>query len=208
MGKCKECRIAYSAVYYQTNKCDFQLTGQLRYQKNKEKQLSQARERRTLRSEDERKDVKAKRRQYYLNNKAASCAYSNQYSKKRCKIDPNFRVRLNLKGRINRALKNGNAKKKFGTVQLIGCSSEELKRHIESQFKPGMTWENYGFYGWHIDHIRPCASFDLADEEQQKACFSYLNLQPLWATENFQKNGKYNPQSNDYVNNISLPLLI
>lgn len=55
-----------------------------------------------------------------------------------------------------------------------------------------MTWENYGFYTWHIDHIRPCASFDLSDPEQQKICFNYKNMQPLWAHENLSKHAKYN----------------
>jgi len=59
--------------------------------------------------------------------------------------------------------------------------------HIEKQFKPGMNWENYSLYGWHIDHIRPCASFDLTKEEEIQKCFHYSNLQPLWAEENLKK---------------------
>ena len=59
--------------------------------------------------------------------------------------------------------------------------------HLEAQFKPGMTWDNYGLKGWHVDHIRPCASFDLRDPEQQRRCFHYTNLQPLWAEENLKK---------------------
>jgi len=53
-----------------------------------------------------------------------------------------------------------------------------------------MTWDNYGYYGWHIDHIKPCASFDLVDEEEQRKCFNYRNLQPLWSGDNFAKNSK------------------
>ena len=80
---------------------------------------------------------------------------------------------------------------KYGTTfDLIGCSSEFLRNHLKSQFTEGMTWENYGYYGWHIDHIKPCASFDLSDIEQQKLCFHYSNLQPLWAKDNMKKRNK------------------
>ena len=71
----------------------------------------------------------------------------------------------------------------------VGCTKEELKMHIELQFKDGMTWENYG--QWHIDHIRPCASFDLLDPEQARQCTHYTNLQPLWAKDNLSKGSKY-----------------
>ncbi len=76
-------------------------------------------------------------------------------------------------------------------MELIGCSSKELESYLETQFTEGMTWDNYGYYGWHIDHIKPCASFDLSDPEQQKLCFHYSNLQPLWAKENIKKSNKY-----------------
>ena len=61
---------------------------------------------------------------------------------------------------------------------------------MENKFQDGMNWENYGFYGWHIDHIIPCSSFDMIDPEQQKICFHYSNLQPLWAADNFRKSDK------------------
>ena len=72
----------------------------------------------------------------------------------------------------------------------MGCSIEELKIHLEKQFRDGMSWNNYGMYGWHIDHIKPCSAFDLTDLEQQKICFHYSNLQPLWAKENLSKGKK------------------
>jgi len=73
-------------------------------------------------------------------------------------------------------------------MELVGCSIEELMKHIESQFTDGMSWENQG--EWHIDHVRPCASFDLTDEQQQRECFHYTNLQPLWAEDNLRKRAK------------------
>jgi hypothetical protein len=71
---------------------------------------------------------------------------------------------------------------------LIGCSVPQLRKHLEAQFTEGMTWDNHG--EWHIDHIKPCASFDLTDAEQQLECFNYTNLQPLWASDNLSKGAK------------------
>jgi hypothetical protein len=75
-------------------------------------------------------------------------------------------------------------------MKLIGCSCSELKSHIESLWLPGMTWENKAYYGWHIDHIMPCASFDLSKPEEQKKCFHFLNLQPLWWIDNLKKTSR------------------
>ena len=81
------------------------------------------------------------------------------------------------------------------TIDLLGCSVEELRIHLEAQFVEGMNWENYGLYGWHIDHIRPCSSFDLTDAEQQRICFHYTNMQPLWAKDNLKKSDKFQVQT-------------
>lgn len=79
------------------------------------------------------------------------------------------------------------------TMDLLGCSPEFFKRHIESQFQEGMSWENQGKGGWHLDHIIPCDYFDLSDPEQQKICFNYKNLQPLWERDNLSKSNKLPP---------------
>jgi hypothetical protein len=98
-----------------------------------------------------------------------------------------------LSKRIWDALK-GNCKSK-STIKLLGCSIEFLKLHLSKKFHPrtdGLTMvlENYGYRGWHVDHIKPCASFDLSKPEEQRKCFHYTNLQPLWAEENFKKHDK------------------
>lgn len=98
-----------------------------------------------------------------------------------------YRITKNLRTRIWEVLKR-NSKSK-NTTSLIGCLPKDLVIYLESKFIDGMTWENYG--EWHIDHIRPCASFDLSIPEQQKQCFHYTNLQPLWAKENLSKGNKY-----------------
>ena len=102
---------------------------------------------------------------------------------------PSFRILLNLRRRINHAIKDN--VKSDHTKNLLGCDLDFFLKYLESKFLPGMTWENYGFYGWHIDHIRPCSSFNLSKIEEQEKCFHYSNLQPLWAKDNLEKGSRY-----------------
>lgn len=81
-----------------------------------------------------------------------------------------------------------NVDKKEYTVKYLGCSLEFFKNYLESKFKEGMTWNNYGLYGWHIDHIIPLCHAKTEDELYELS--HYTNLQPLWASENLSKNGK------------------
>ena len=104
---------------------------------------------------------------------------------KRRDEDPKYRAMMALHCRLYMAVKVKTGK----TLELTGCSKEELIRHLESKFTDGMTWDNYG--EWHIDHMRPCASFDLEDPEEQKRCFHWTNLQPLWAQDNIRKGAKF-----------------
>ena len=110
------------------------------------------------------------------------------YDKKR-RQDARNRILSNLRGRLRSALFNQSAKKANRTIELIGCSQTFLIAHLEKQFTEGMLWANYG--KWHVDHIMPCSKFDLTDPEQQKLCFHYSNLQPLWAEDNLSKNGSH-----------------
>ena len=116
----------------------------------------------------------------------ANRAYISDYLRTRYNADPAYRASQNLRNRVRLAIKN--EQKTGKTLELLGCSMDSLMRHLAAQFKPGMSWENYG--EWHIDHIRPCASFDLADALQQRECFHYTNLQPLWAEENISKGAR------------------
>jgi hypothetical protein len=85
-------------------------------------------------------------------------------------------------------------KRTYGYSKLLDCDGTFLRQHIESQFTEGMTWDNYGQGKgkWNMDHIIPCASFDLNDIEQQKICFRWSNIQPMWALENMSKGSLYN----------------
>ena len=110
----------------------------------------------------------------------------NKYLIEKRKINIEFRILCNLRKRLWKVLKQNS--KKSRTLELLGCSIRQLREHLQSQFRPGMTWDNQG--KWHIDHIRPCASFDMTRAEEQRACFNWQNLQPLWAKDNFEKSDK------------------
>jgi hypothetical protein len=97
----------------------------------------------------------------------------------------NKKIANNLRGRLSQAIKNNY--KSGSAVRDLGCSIDELRQYLESKFQPGMSWNNHGRTGWHIDHIRPLCSFDLADEIQLKEACNYNNLQPLWAKDNLNK---------------------
>lgn len=104
--------------------------------------------------------------------------------------DLQFKLMLNLRSRVRSALKAGSALKTAHTKELLGCPVVWLEAWLESLFKPGMTWENHGPV-WHIDHVKPCAAFDLRDPEQQKICFHWSNHQPLFALDNIRKSDRY-----------------
>ena len=109
-----------------------------------------------------------------------------QYESNRRKTDRMFAIKKSLRSRMWQVLKR--QKKSKSTMELTGCSLKELKKHLESKFEDGMDWNNYGV--WHVDHIIPCANFDLSDPEQQKICFHYTNLQPMWGEHNMHKGGR------------------
>lgn len=113
--------------------------------------------------------------------------YFRQRDKDLRKTNPIYRVKGNIRRRVRLALFDH---KRIGsTSKSIGCSTKELKAYIESKFQSGMTWENYG--KWHIDHIRPLASFNLNDPKDFEKANHYSNLQPLWAEDNVKKSDKY-----------------
>lgn len=116
-------------------------------------------------------------------------AYARAYERDRRRNDLGFKLKRNLRKRLGKALQG--LSKSARTLELVGCDIDFLRRWLETKFQPGMTWENYG--EWHIDHIMPCASFDLSDPVQQRTCFRWTNLQPLWASDNIHKSDNYAP---------------
>lgn len=111
----------------------------------------------------------------------------NLHIRQRVKNDPQFALSLLLRSRVSEALKSVKARKSQKTIELVGCSIDQCKRHIEAQFLPGMTWENRGKYTWHLDHHLPVSMFNLIDPEEQKKAFHYTNLRPRWATTEIAK---------------------
>ena len=105
--------------------------------------------------------------------------------------DANYRLLIGLKARIKCALKLQSGRKAYKTAALLGCTLPEFKKWIASQFSGDMSWDNYAYETWHLDHIRPCASFDLTDPAQQLVCFSWANQQPLPASENMSKSDEW-----------------
>ena len=115
------------------------------------------------------------------------------YNKKKYNTDPYFKVVCCMRSRISKLLKQKNADKYNKFYNYLGCSKQDFILYFQAKFKEVMTWENHG--EWHIDHIKPCSSFNLLNEEEQKKCFHYTNLQPLWASENLSKGSKYVDQN-------------
>jgi hypothetical protein len=144
-------------------------------------------ERRKKYDQTHKKEKSEYNKQYSKNNKGKR----NQRLNQRRKTDLEFKILCLLKSRVLSAIKKQCTKKAYKTKELIGCTVPDLIKHLESQFDDKMTWKNHGRYGWHIDHIIPCAYFDLTKPEEQKKCFNYKNLQPLWGPDNFKKSSWY-----------------
>lgn len=135
-----------------------------------------------------KEQIYEKRKFYLFNNREKTREYYKNWTKNKRLNDINFRILDSLRSRLNQVLRKN--KKTNNTINLVGCNLDYLKKYLESKFESWMTWDNYGFYGWHIDHIKPCSSFDLKCPIQQLACFHYSNLQPLGALQNMRKGSK------------------
>jgi hypothetical protein len=181
----KQCRICQGIAgveYYKNN-----INSRKVYLEENREKISNQRSTRLREDEEHAERCRARTRKWQANNRN----HINKYLKNRYDNDPNYKMRTVLSARLRYAVVAQNLEKTVGTIELLGCSTQELRQHLEGQFREGMSWDTYGFYGWHVDHIRPCASFDLTQEDQQRACFHYSNLQPLWAKDNLSKGDKW-----------------
>lgn len=114
------------------------------------------------------------------------------YTKERYRNNNAVRLRATVSSGLSKVLRRYLIKKTNKINVLLGCNIKFFVKYIEGKFKPGMTWKNHSNRGWHLDHTKPCAAFDLSDPEQQKLCFHYSNYQPLWCVDNESKSSVYN----------------
>lgn len=122
------------------------------------------------------------------NNRAKKNEYTRIWLADKRSKDPVYRLRSSVSAYVYWCLKQNKDGKK--TEDILGFSITDLRRHLQRQFQPGMTWENYG--QWHVDHILPIASFSFTspDDDDFKACWAITNLRPLWAKDNIRKSDK------------------
>jgi len=201
---CKKC----CKINYQNNK-DYFKTKRKEHQLNNPELYKEYRKSHQLDNPELYKEYrktlnsKLKSEKYYENNKEKIIKNQIEYKKLKYNTDTNFKISNLLRIRFYHAIKG---KKIDSILNIIGCNIEELKQYLESLFKFEMTWENHGII-WEIDHIKPCSSFDLSDKEQQKQCFNYTNLQPLFKTTKIAENFGYIDQignRNKHSKNIIL----
>ena len=166
------CSKCYTLNFRERNPGRMEELCSIYYEKNKDRYIERAKKRNKENPE-------------IANATHARWAKRSNYTMNRYNNDINFQLRVRLRNRLRTALKLNF--KSGNTVELLGCSLEEFKQHLESKFEPGMTWQESG--KWHIDHIRPVTAFDLSDPAQQRDCCHYTNLQPMWVIDNIKKGG-------------------
>jgi len=132
-------------------------------------------------SEEQKLRDRASKQKY----KKANRHKDRAYNAKRRATNIQFAIASRLRSRLGMALRYHQVKKYNSTFALLGCTIDFFMGYLEAQFKDGMSWANRK--RWHIDHIRPCAKFDLTDPAEQARCFNYTNLQPLWRIDNLRK---------------------
>ena len=174
---------AYLRKWRERNKERKQLMDKKYYKDNKKRCLLQARKW-VIANMEKRRNISHR---YLVKNREEIYRKIRYYNR----TNSQRKLYRNLSRRIHHLMTDQNVAKSATSIVLTGISMNGLKNYIEKQFKPGMTWTNYGRNGWHIDHIKPCASFDLSNPKQQKQCFRYTNLQPLWAFDNLSKGSKW-----------------
>jgi predicted transcriptional regulator len=151
-----------------------------------------------------KESTKEYRAQWHRDHSQEAC----DRNRLRFQSDPAYRIGRSQRARLSKFVRRARVGARKGrTLKNLGCTFEQLKMHLEQQFREGMSWDNYGRTGWHIDHKRPINSFDLVLPDGTEnagafaECFNYLNLQPLWYWENIAKSDNYQTNLNQTVTN-------
>jgi hypothetical protein len=179
------------------------------YKANKDKSRERLRAWRSINRDRENANRRAlystnpdKRRNTNLSWKEKNLEHCKKYALKKhhyyYKNNPEYRIALLLRSRLRAAIKKYRKdvySKPGSAVKDLGCSVQEFISYLSEKFQPGMTMENIG--EWHLDHVRPLASFNLLDTDQFKQACHFSNYQPLWALDNLKKGAKFFPPINE-----------
>lgn len=128
-------------------------------------------------------------RDWYDKNRDTRLRKHTKYIRNKRHTNTEFKLYSNIQSRIYTALKKDTLAKQTSTIDIIGCSIKFYKTWLEFQFDEKMNWNNHGDY-WHIDHVKPCASFNLLNGAEVKECFNWQNVRPLEKSRNLSKNSK------------------
>lgn len=180
--ECKECRKNETKAYYLKNSESIKLKSS-DYRKNNPEKVKEVKKRIYERNKE---SILLTNKKYRTKNRKIITSKNLE----RRKTDPIHKLKYLMNTRLLVFLKSKNITKKNKTFNIVGCTPNELKTHLESKFVDGMSWDNQG--KWHIDHKIPLSSAK-NEEEIYKLCH-YSNLQPLWAIDNIKKGNKNPPQ--------------
>jgi hypothetical protein len=195
---CKPCstlrRKPSRAVYLEKTRAHRRIKGKEYKQKNKDS----IKEKNKLYTIKNKERIRLKNKQYQIDNKDYMNKVRNDYRKNRIKADPLYCMKLRLRSRLRGVFQIKGLKKQSSTLQILGCSLEFFKSHIESQFLPEMTWDNRNL--WHLDHIAPAS---LATTVQELEILNhYTNIRPLWGRENEAKSNTLTEEAKQSISNL------
>jgi len=190
VSRCRDCERIACKEYKEKNRQEINARRALDRKENPEKW--KASNKKFYSKNAEAQKLRAK--EYAQNNRNKISAKQRETRKARRHADPVYRIKENLRKRMWETIAKLGNKKSAKSLSLLGCSALECRDYLANLFTEGMSWENYG--QWHIDHIRPISSFDLSNPQEQRQCFHYTNLQPLWALDNLIKSDSMPPAPN------------
>ena len=180
----------YMLAYRKANIEKMKARERARYLANKEEENKRSRKNYSVEYHREYRDLNRDK----INEQCRNLRHSKKEEdslkrKQRRSTDINYLLKTRLRARVSCAIRD-KSRKVGSAIRDLDCTVEQLKLHLESKFESGMTWDNYGRTGWHIDHVIPLKHFDLSNLEEFKQACHYTNLQPLWAKDNLRKGDK------------------